>query len=224
MALAHCILGKFLWVGCHCFPPPLDVPSFSTRCLLVQWRERPLAAESGTLRWREMFRQILSRIRLPPNSRDLSHAANLRHGTDGYISSPKKGVLRISSLKNPTVSAWFETGKLGTKSQHATSRPPNPIYIYIYTRIIYLSIPLPSYLSIHQSNYPFIPQPISPLYIKAQISHHYKTADKIMFMHVRIFLLLDSGLGSRNAVHGKVADDYSVPSARYIFKIAVLMY
>jgi hypothetical protein len=25
MALAHCILGKFLGVGCHCFPPPLDV-------------------------------------------------------------------------------------------------------------------------------------------------------------------------------------------------------
>jgi len=23
MALAHCILGKFLGVGCHCFPPPL---------------------------------------------------------------------------------------------------------------------------------------------------------------------------------------------------------
>jgi hypothetical protein len=26
MALAHCILGKFLGVGCHFFPPPLDVP------------------------------------------------------------------------------------------------------------------------------------------------------------------------------------------------------
>ena len=27
MALAHCILGSFLGVGCHCFPPPLDVPA-----------------------------------------------------------------------------------------------------------------------------------------------------------------------------------------------------
>jgi hypothetical protein len=35
---------------------------------------------------------------------------------------------------------------------------------------------------------------------------------------------LDSWLGSRNAVHGKVAGDSSVPSAHYIFKIAVLMY
>jgi hypothetical protein len=106
MALAHCILGKFLGVGCHCFPPPLDVPTFSARCLHVQLRERPLAAEGGTLRGREMFRQIPSTIRLP---RNLLHAANLRHGTDGFTSPPKVGVLRIFfALKNPTASAGFE--------------------------------------------------------------------------------------------------------------------
>jgi len=96
MALAHCILGKFLGVGCHCFPPPLDVPTFSARCLHVQRRERPLAAKVGT-RGREMFRQVSSRIRHPRNSRDLLHAANLRHGTDGFTSPPKEGVLRIFS-------------------------------------------------------------------------------------------------------------------------------
>ena len=95
MALAHCILGKFLGVGCHCFPPPLDVPTFSARFLHVQRRERPLAAEGGTVRGRESFRQISSRIRLPRNSRDLLHAANLRHRTDGFTSPPKEGVLRI---------------------------------------------------------------------------------------------------------------------------------
>ena len=36
MALAHCILGSFLGVRCHCFPPPLDVPTFASRCLHVQ--------------------------------------------------------------------------------------------------------------------------------------------------------------------------------------------
>ena len=36
MALAHCILGSFLGVGCHCFPPPLDVPTFASRCVHVQ--------------------------------------------------------------------------------------------------------------------------------------------------------------------------------------------
>ena len=92
MALAHCIVGKFLGEGCHCFPPPLNVPTFSGRCLHVQRRERPLAAEGGTLRGRE-----ISRIRLPRNSRDFLHAANLRHGTDGFTSPPKEGVLRIFS-------------------------------------------------------------------------------------------------------------------------------
>ena len=37
------------------------------------------------------------RIRLPRNSRDLLHAANLRHGTDGFASPPKEGVMRIFS-------------------------------------------------------------------------------------------------------------------------------
>ena len=92
MALALCILGKFLRVGCHGFPPPLDVPTFSARCLHVQRRDRPLAAEGGTLRGREIFRKISSRIRLPRNSRDILHAANLRHG---FTSPPKEGFLRI---------------------------------------------------------------------------------------------------------------------------------
>jgi len=127
MTLAHCILGKFLGVGCHFFPPPLDVPTFSARCLHVQRRERPPAAEGGTLRGREMFRQIWPRMRLAPNSRDLLHAANLRHGTDGFTSPPKEGVLRIFfPFKNPTALAGFEPANLGTKDQHATSRPPKP--------------------------------------------------------------------------------------------------
>ena len=33
MALAHCILGKFLGVVCHCFLLPLDVPTLAARCL-----------------------------------------------------------------------------------------------------------------------------------------------------------------------------------------------
>ena len=33
IALVRCILGTFLGVVCHCFPPRLDVPTFATRCL-----------------------------------------------------------------------------------------------------------------------------------------------------------------------------------------------
>jgi len=77
-------------------------------------------------------KQILSRIRLPRNSRDLLHAANLRHGTDGFTSPPKEGVVRIFfALKNPTSSAGFEPANLGTKGQHDTSTPPKPFNRYL---------------------------------------------------------------------------------------------
>ena len=56
------------------------------------------------------------------------HAVNLRHGTDGFTSPPKEGVLRIfSPWKIPTALAGFEPANLGTKGQHATSRPPKPL-------------------------------------------------------------------------------------------------
>jgi len=40
MGLAHCILGKYLGVVCHCFPPSLDVPTLAARYLRTQRRER----------------------------------------------------------------------------------------------------------------------------------------------------------------------------------------
>ena len=59
--------------------------------------------------------------------RDLLHDVTLRHGTDGFTSLPKEGVLEdFFALKNPTASARFEPANLGTKGQHATSRPPKP--------------------------------------------------------------------------------------------------
>ena len=52
----------------------------------------------------------------------------VKHGTDGFTSPPKEGVLRIFFRpKNPTVSAWCEPANVGTKGQHATSRPPKPL-------------------------------------------------------------------------------------------------
>ena len=40
---------------------------------------------------------ILPKFRLPLKFRDLLHATNLPHGTDGFTSPPKEGVLRIFS-------------------------------------------------------------------------------------------------------------------------------
>ena len=57
--------------------------------------------------------------------RELLHAVNLQHGTNGFTSLLKEGVLRIFfTLKNPMASAGFELVNLDAKGQHATSRPP----------------------------------------------------------------------------------------------------
>ena len=95
--LAHCILGKFLGLVCHCFSPPLDVPTFATTYLCVLSDAR----DPGSERWncgRERCPVvILPKFRLPRKFRDLSYTANLRHVTDGFTSPPKEGVLGIFS-------------------------------------------------------------------------------------------------------------------------------
>ena len=86
-----------------------------------------LAAKGGTV-GENLSGNFFPKFRLPRKFRDLLHAANLRHGTDGFTSPPKEGVLRIFfAPKNPTVSAGFEPANLGTKGQHATPRPPKPL-------------------------------------------------------------------------------------------------
>ena len=37
MALAHCILGKFLGVVCHCFPPLYNIYQNCTFCKLIYY-------------------------------------------------------------------------------------------------------------------------------------------------------------------------------------------
>jgi hypothetical protein len=124
MALICCILGKFLGVVCHCFPPRLDVPTFATRCLHILNDARDPSSERrnyGQERLDGNFAYMVSLHAI----RDLLHAENLRHGTDGFTSPPKVGMLRIfCALKNLTASAGFERANLGTKGEHATPRPP----------------------------------------------------------------------------------------------------
>ena len=92
LALVRCILGKFLGVVCHCFPPRLDVLTFATRCLHVRYDAR----EPSGGRW-NCGRECCNFAEMTTSTpfRDLLHAANLRHGTDGFTSPPKKCVLRI---------------------------------------------------------------------------------------------------------------------------------
>ena len=123
MSLAHCILGKFLGVVCHCFTPSLDVPTFAARCLYVRNDTR----DPSSVRWncgREICPVILPKFRLPPKFRDLIHVVNLRHGTEGFTSLRRKACWGFFRPKSPTASASFEPVNLGTKGQHATPRPP----------------------------------------------------------------------------------------------------
>ena len=70
MALAHCILGRFLGVVCHCFPPHLDVPTLAARCLRPQRRESPSSERWNCGRERCPV-VIFPKFRLPHKFRDL---------------------------------------------------------------------------------------------------------------------------------------------------------
>ena len=114
----------------------LDVPTFATRRLHACHHAR---APSGG-RW-NCGREIsgnFARITTSTPFRDLLRAVKLRHGTDGFTSPPKEGVLSIFFRpKNPTASAGFEPANLGTKGQHATSRPPKPLGGYLHCFFIF---------------------------------------------------------------------------------------
>jgi len=114
VALAHCILGKFLGVGCQNFPPPLDVPTFVARCLHVHNDARDPSSE----RWncgREMLSSNFAEMTTSTPLKGLFHATNLRHETDGIISPPKENVLGIfSPLKIQRFRPGFKPANLGT--------------------------------------------------------------------------------------------------------------
>ena len=123
MAMLRCILCKFLGEVCHCFPPRLDVPTFAARCLHVRNDARDRSSERWNYGRERLSGSFAYMASLFTPFRDLLHAANLRHGTDGFTSPLKEGVLRIfSPLTNPMASAGFELANLGTKDQHATPR------------------------------------------------------------------------------------------------------
>ena len=80
MVLVRCILGKFLEVVCHCFPPRLDVPTFTTRCL--HGRHNARDPSSGIVElWARMLSGNFAEMTTSMPFKDLLHAANLRHGT-----------------------------------------------------------------------------------------------------------------------------------------------
>jgi hypothetical protein len=62
---------------------------------------------------REMAGQFGLRFRLPRKSQGFLHAANLRHGTDGFTSPPKKGMLWVVSPEKSDGFGRVRTRDLG---------------------------------------------------------------------------------------------------------------
>ena len=121
IALVRCILGKFLGIVCHCFPPRLDFPTFATRCLND-------ARDPSGGRWncgRECCPVILPKWRLPRHLGIFYMPQIYDMGPDGFTSPPKEGVLRnFSPLEIRRLRPCLN---LSTKDQHANPRPPKPL-------------------------------------------------------------------------------------------------
>ena len=80
-------------------PRFLDVPTFHH-----QVPPRPPGRERSQRRKWELWARMLSgnfaELTTSTPFRDLLHTANLRHGTDGFTSPPKEGVLRSVEAVN----------------------------------------------------------------------------------------------------------------------------
>jgi hypothetical protein len=95
-------------------PPALNVPTLTTRCPRA-YRRVPHSSGGSWNLWAGIRTDnFWLNADFHGTFRVLLHAANMRHGTHGFTSLPKEGV-----LKNPTASAGFEPANLGTRGQHA---------------------------------------------------------------------------------------------------------
>ena len=103
---------------------PLDVPALAASLLL--WHP-------SSQRWNYMGerngRWILpENARLPRNIHgSFTCRKSMTWDRRLYFPSEGRRAENFFALKNPTVSGGFEPANLGTKGQHATSRPPKPL-------------------------------------------------------------------------------------------------
>ena len=134
MVLVRCILGKFLGVACHCFPPLFRRSHFSPPAASTSATTWQIpAAEVGTVG----ENVILPKWRLPRHLEIFYMPQICDMGPTALLPLRRKACWGFFALKNPTASAEFEPANLGAKGQHATPRPPKPLHCR-YKRNIYL--------------------------------------------------------------------------------------
>ena len=91
--------------------------------------------------WARICPVILPKFRFPRKFKDLLHAVNIRHGTNGFTSLRRKAYWGFFRPKDPKASAGFEPAILGTKGQHATEAA---IYVYWTQNVFWFSLQLVS--------------------------------------------------------------------------------
>jgi hypothetical protein len=109
MGLARCILGKFLGVVCHCFPLPLDIPTFAARCPHVPNN----ASAPGSERW-NWLRMVAGKFsEMTPFLRHFGRSFTCRKSTtwDQRLYFPCEG--------RHAEDFFFEPANLDTRGQHA---------------------------------------------------------------------------------------------------------
>ena len=116
VALTHCILGSFLGVGCHCFPSPLDVPTFASSCLHVQATWETSISERRNY-GREMAGQFCLWFRLPRKSRVLWYAAQICDMGDGFTSPTRKACCEFFSPEKSDSFGRDRTRELGYQNR-----------------------------------------------------------------------------------------------------------
>jgi hypothetical protein len=129
MALTRCILGKFLGVVCHCLSLPLDVPTFSARCLHVPTNASAPSSERWNCgrEWSGDFAEMT--VFTPFTCRKSATWGKLiyfpfegRHAEDFFA----RKILRLKQGANPR--SWVPEASM------LTTRPPKPL------RIVYVQL------------------------------------------------------------------------------------
>jgi hypothetical protein len=107
-------------------PPALDVPTLATRCPRAYRCVPHSSGRSWNLWTGNKDREFC--LNADATFRDLLHAANLRHGTHGFISLPKEGVLRIfPPLKIRRLQPGLNPRTWVPEASALTPRPPRPL-------------------------------------------------------------------------------------------------
>jgi hypothetical protein len=138
--------GRFYWMP---LPATRQTPNLEEnqgyRAFQLSPHETPCvwsdASEPNSGRWnygREKVEKFCRKWRLPRHFWVLLHAVKHDMGQTALLPLRRKACWGFFRPKNPTVSAGFEPANLGTKGQHATSRPTKPLIGGILVLYIYI--------------------------------------------------------------------------------------